>query len=626
MNPIRRTRCLSRWLTVVVALLCGSAVLAEPPPDLHQQLQDPSPAVRAKAALTLAEANDAEAIPVLIDLLAELSAAERRPVEECLTKLAGEWAPLLHLATDDAIDRRVRRDAWASWWRRTDGAVLLAALPQHTLTPDKRRRIQELLPQLGNDDFAIRERASQKLLAFGRLVLPNLREVVKDRDLEVARRAKMLIERIEAGPDWRLPLTTLRLLAVRKPAGAVEALLAFLPFAKDEVWEEELRKSLAMLARRDGKLDPALRRALAAAQPKVRAIAAEALIEGGGPGGRAAVRKLLREDNPTVRLRAALALARTGEREGVAVLIDLLPLLSADECGQAEEALYQLTGDTAPEMSQAAGGDARNTRRDVWAAWWKRNAKQVDMTRLRTEALLGYTVICDNFGGRVFEIDRRGKERWSIGDLQIPIDAVVLPGNRVLIAEYKANRVAERDFKGRILWQKQIADPVNAQRLPNGHTFIATENGPIVEVDRTGMEIYSIPKVPGKLLAAYRGPRGDIVCMTADGQCRLLDTSGKQLKSFAAGHDPISTAGLDVTANGHILITRHTAGQVVEFDRDGKRVLEINAAIVGCASVTWNGQVLVPDYQNQRVYEVDRAGKIVWEYKGKGHFIRARRR
>src|SRR5581483_2811646 len=132
------------------------------------------------------------------------------------------------------------------------------------------------------DDFAVRESAGGHLLAFGRLALPRLREAVKERDVEVSRRAKLLIECLETGPDVRLPVGALRLLAVRKPAGAVEALLAYLPFAEDEEREEEVRKSLIVLALRDGHLDPALLRGLKDAEAKVRAVAAEALIEGGG--------------------------------------------------------------------------------------------------------------------------------------------------------------------------------------------------------------------------------------------------------------------------------------------------------------------------------------------------------
>lgn len=605
------------------------AVPPEQAPDVRKLLKDPAAAVRLRAAKALAEANDAESIPVLIDLLAELPADERQSIEDLLKHLAGEWAPILEFARDDELSRGVRRDAWASWWRRCDGPMLLAVLSKHTLTPDKRQKVQDLIRRLGSEDFKAREDASRKLLAFGRLALPHLREAVKDRDPEAARRAKMLIERIETGPEARLPIAALRLLALRKPTGAVETLLAYLPFAEDEVREEEVRKSLIVLARHDGQIDPALRRALADAQPKVRTVAAEALIEGGGVEGRAAIQKILREDVPSVRLRLALSLARAGEHEGVSVLIDLLPLLSTEECGQAEATLHQLAGDTVPEFSNSKGSDDKKKLREAWADWWKVNAGRVDLSRLTTNVCLGYTLICDNGNERVFEIDRHGKQLWSIGGLHNPIDAVVLPGNRVLIAEYRANLVTERDFKGKILWQLAIHQPLSVQRLPNGHTLIASDNGKlngrIVEVDRSGKEVYSIQNLPANLLGAYRWHQGVIVCKTGDGRCRIFDATGKQLKEFASGHDEHSH-GLDLRSNGRIVITRTGAAEVVEFDREGRLLHRQKAPEVTMASQVSDGHILMACYQPKRVYEMDRSGKIVWEYKGDGTFIRARRR
>ncbi|HTU19221.1 MAG TPA: HEAT repeat domain-containing protein [Gemmataceae bacterium] len=623
-------RGLSDRVGVRRAAACASLCRAVPPeqvPEVRKLLKDPSAKVRLRAAKALSEAKDAEAIPVLIDLLAEVSAAERQPVEELLKELAGEWAPELHFASDDAISRGVRRDAWASWWRRTDGPALLAALAQHTLTPDKRRRLQQLLTQLGSDDFAVRESASRQLLAFGQLALPRLREAVKDRDTEVSRRAKMLIERIENGPDVRLPMAALRLLAVRKPAGAVEALLAYLPFAEDELREEEVRKSLVVLARRDGKLDAALRHALADAQPKVRAIAAEALIAGGGAEGRAAVRMLVKEDAPSVRLRVALALTRAGEREGVSVLIELLPLLSAEECGQAEEALYQLAGDTAPQMPEGAGSNDKKKCRDAWAAWWKVNANRVDLARIREHASLGYTLILDYTVHRVYEIDRKGKQCWSIDLLKYSMDAVVLPSNRVLIAEFRANRVTERDFKGKILWQKEVKSPVSVQRLPNGNTFIAFGGAAILEIDRAGKEVYKITNIP-KLLSAYRMSRGTIVCLTDDNQCRLLERTGKEVQKFAVKYPTNhSNSCLDVQPRGRILITSYAAGKVMEYDRHGNLLREWDVPNVSNATGLPNGHILATCSPGL-VLELDRTGKIVWKSnQGKpSHVFRARRR
>ncbi|MGH7170247.1 MAG: HEAT repeat domain-containing protein, partial [Gemmataceae bacterium] len=569
---------------------------------LRKLLKDPSAKVRLRAALALAKANDAEAIPVLIDLLTDLSADERQSVEDLLKELAGEWAPILQFARDDELSRSVRRDAWASWWRRSDAAMLLAAMAKHTLTADKRRRLQELLPQLGSDDFSVREAASRKLLAFGRLALPRLREAVTDRDLEAARRAKMLIEGIERGPDVRLPLAALRLLAVRKPSGAVEALLAYLPFAEDEVREEEVRKSLVVLARRDGKLDAALRRGLADAQPKVRAVAAEALIEGGGSEGRAAVRKLLKEDGPSVRLRVALALARAGEREGVSVLIDLMPLLSAEVCGQAEEALHRLAGDTAPQMPEGAAADDKKKRRDVWAAWWKVNAARVDIKRVNVRRLLGYTLICDQ--NRVFEVDRHGKERWVIAKAESPTDAWRLSNGHVLIAHW-SGWVSERDPKGTVLWkQTGLSSVSNVQRLTNGHTLIALNNKAILELDRAGKEVHRI-NFPG-LRAAYCFRPGRIVYVTSNNnECGFVDATGKVLSKFTVKYLIVGAGCLDVRPDGRLFLASAQAGKVMEYNESGKLLHEWNAPGVTTATGLPNGHILVAMQGNNKVVELD---------------------
>src|SRR5262245_44855333 len=64
-------------------------------PVVRKLLHDPAPDVRLRTALELAEAHDAEAIPVLIDLLADLPAEKRRGAEEFLQQLAGEWVPAM---------------------------------------------------------------------------------------------------------------------------------------------------------------------------------------------------------------------------------------------------------------------------------------------------------------------------------------------------------------------------------------------------------------------------------------------------------------------------------------------------------------------------------------------------
>jgi HEAT repeat protein len=589
------------WAAMVLAVRMASA---EQSLDLRNRLKDPAPAVRKQAALKLAQANDAEAIPVLIDLLAELPTDERRPVEEFLSELAGESAPVEKQGSEDQAAPKIRRDAWMAWWRKNDGPALLAVVRAHTLTPELRRKIQEHIVKLGDDDFSIREAATKHLFDLGRTTLPLLRAASKDRDPETARRARDLIARIERQPSRTLPAAVLRLLALRKPTGAVEALLDYFPNALEENCIYEIKNALAQLALRDGKPDTALVRALAGDRPQRRAVAAEAL-------------------------------AQAGDKEAVPVLIDLLAVLPGEQAGEIEAALHQLAGDAAPQTPLGTTMAEKKKCRDAWSAWWKDNSESADMTRLAEPPQRGYTLICDCGRQRVLEIDRQGKERWAIKNLQGPVDAVLLPGSRILIAECGGNKVTERDLKGNVLWQKHCK-PVNVQRLPNGNTFIASTFGQegIFEVDRTGKELYRIKRVPGGVLAAYRTRRGDIFCLAREGnQCHRMDTTGKIKKTFTTNHNGYCLGGFDLLPNDHILVPQPGFGKIVEFDRDGKVVREVKAPHPTVVTQLPNGRILAVNNAIGRinhkghVFELDRAGKIVWEQMvGIGNVFRARRR
>lgn len=626
------------WIRPLLALfftlsLCHLVTLSSAPAkvdSLHQRLNDPSAAVRKQAALTLAEANDAEAVSVLIDLLGELPVDECRPIEEVLTALAGEWAPISQLSSEDRIARKIRRDAWRAWWNNTDGDALLAVVREHTLTPELRRKVKKLIAKLGDDAYAVREDADNELHRLGRIALPQLRELLEPKsgmDLEVISRAKWLVERIEHEPSRTLPGAAVRLLALRKPPGAAEALLGYLPLAEDVNLTDDVKKSLALLAIRGGKLDAALARALSDDLPQVRTVVAEALIQGGSKEGRDAVRTLLKDKLPNVRMRVALALVAVGEREAVPVLIDLLPVVPDQQIGQVEDALYQLAGESAPETPWSTEAADKKKSRDAWAAWWRDNGARIDLTRLNTQPWYGYTLLCDSSRNRVYEIDRNGKERWAIEGVPFPVDAWVVAGNRVLIAEYNGRQISERDFQGKILWSKKLGNmPVNVQRLPNGNTFIATLTQ-ILEVDRADKDVYTINNVPGGITAAYRARDGRIISLGLNGgRCLILDTTGKQLNQFVSNRNAMWTSGIDLMANGHILITQPNRNMVTEYDRNGKKIVEVNAPQVTTATALPNGHFLLASSNAQRAFEVDRGGKVVWEHKAGGNIFRARRR
>jgi hypothetical protein len=399
----------------------------------------------------------------------------------------------------------------------------------------------------------------------------------------------------------------------------------------EESLVHELQASLTALAIRDGKPDPALIQALEDKLPVRRAAAAAALAQAGGPAQQLAVRKLLRDPDPTVRLRVALALAIARDKDAVPVLINSLVDLPPEAGWPAQEALFLLAGDKAPNGTSGNDPTSQQKCRDAWAAWWREQGATTNLAKLSSsQNFLGYTLLVQvqgNGAGRVIELGRDGKPRWQIDGLQYPVDAYMLSDNRVLIAEYNGQRVTERDLKGAILWQKQglRSPPTNAQRLPNGNTFIATMTD-VLEVDRTGKEVFSRNPGGQGLVAANKSRTGEIICLTNLGTCLRLDATGKEIKSFSSGRDGSWTSGIDVLPNGRVLISQPNRNLVSEVDAEGKTVWQASVPGIVTATRVPNGHTLVASYGTMKVVELDRAGKVVWEYKDNYHPFRARRR
>src|SRR5262249_32230431 len=221
-----------------------------------------------------------------------------------------------------------------------------------------------------------------------------------------------------------------------------------------------------------GRPDRALVEALGDAEPLRRGAAAEALCRAGAKAQFPALRKLLDDRDGGVRLRVALALVMKNEREAVRVLIDLLGDVSRDQSWQVEDILARVAGEHAPKVTLDGTEAGRLKCHQEWTAWWKKHGATLDLAKTDlTQASLGFTLLIVFDGGagtgKVMEVDRAGKPRWTISGVQNPCDAHILPGNRVLIAEHGANRVAERNFKGEVLWQHQFPNPTGCQRLPN---------------------------------------------------------------------------------------------------------------------------------------------------------------
>jgi hypothetical protein len=509
----------------------------------------------------------------------------------------------------------------------TDGPGLLSFFHKQTVNDAARRQVRLLIEQLGADSFQVREKASADLIALGPVALQQLRQAGHQaQDIEVRRRARACMERIEAQCPTSVAGAALRVLAARKPPGAAAALLAYLPGPYEDSLGEEIHSGLVAVAHRGRALDPALIGALASDRAECRVAAAVALCRVGAVEQRPAIRKLLQDPSTEVRSPVAQELAIVGDKEAVPVLIELLAQLPLEQGGAIEELLYRLAGPTSPAVALRAEAGAAIKCRDAWRGWWRQHGERIDLAVLKdAERPLGYTLLVLLNDNRVVEWDRDGKPRWQIDRLAAPLDAEVLPGQRVLIAEHDTKRVTERNFKGEVLWEKKLAffSPIHAQRLPGGNTFIATRNE-LLEVDRAGKKEVIRYRSGGSIITARRYPDGRIGCIE-NGSYFELNADGTERRRFAVGAGVHTTNSLTLLPNGHLLIVSYGGGTIQEYDRAGKVVWNSRMTSPLCALRLPNGNTLVSS-QQMVLAEFDRAGKEVGRREAKGHPCQIRRR
>jgi HEAT repeats len=515
-----------------------------------------------------------------------------------------------------ADDERLLRAAGVA----PDKPGLLAFFRQRTPSDAERKHWQVLLQNLGSEDFATREAASRDLTAAGPSVLPLLRPAVKNPDLEVARRALTCIEALEGGAGPQLPSAAARLLVRRAPADALAVLLAYLPFADDGGIVDDIA-ALLLSRTSAGRPDAALLAGLTDVRPAVRAVAAYIVGRKGDAPLRDRVARLLTDPDASVRYRAAIALLVSRDRRGAPVLIALLGDGSPDLAWQAEEALFRLAGQDSPGVADVGSVDGRKKACELWTAWWERHGDEVDLARFEDgEALMGLTLAIEYNSGRVWESGPSGALRLDLRGLQGPMEAQILPGGRVLIAESTARQVSIRDTKGSVLWSKRLsAEPTGCQRLANGNTFVSTYKT-AMEFGLDGTELYNVNIGGSNAIGKARNGR----ILSAEGnQLREMDTSGKVLRTIPVPQDPC-WSGLQDLPDGCFLVCSSSSGKILEIDGTGKILWQ--ASLAGACGLCRlpNGRTLIGTAN--RVVELNRAGEVVWEKKTEGYVRRVHRR
>ncbi len=532
-------------------------------------LTDSDPAVRFQVAVALADAHDAEAIPVLIECLSDGPPALADQADDYLSGVAGEWTVQAPRGSD-AVSRDVRRAAWTAWWATISGERLLRELKARTLTDEEFDRAQALLHKLEAGQEEAGGAALHALIEMGPRVGPFVRRALQQSSMSPGSASAQWLEGIaQEFPAVPLPEATYHMLALRRPPGTLAAILAFLPSVEDKEMIVAIIPILVQLGVVDGKADEALFKALGDCVGIRRAVAAITLLQSRASSGLPAVQKVSTGQDLQVRRRFALELEGAGDQEAPVVLNALLEESPHRHAWNLEEQLARLTRGMAPSEMSTEHIDWKNVA-TAWREWWHGDPQRGAMTTAfladSGRSLRGFTLLVQTQSNTVTELGPDGKPRWTLTGLQGPSDAQVLANNHVLVAEQ--GRVTERDLRGKVLWKVEGIQPVAVQRLANGNTFIPCSNL-LVEVDRAGKDILRVPV--REIVAARRLPDKRIVAYDRQNIIQL-DAAGREIKQAPAMAGGGGAGCNEVLDNGHVLVLSPGNGNMIEFDMDGKEL------------------------------------------------------
>jgi len=327
------------------------------------------------------------------------------------------------------------------------------------------------------------------------------------------------------------------------------------------------------------------------------------------------------EKDANVRLRVALALAAARQKEAVPVLISLIKEMASDQSGPAEDFLVRLAGESPPkDLPDSSDDKNREQRAAAWQKWWDDVESKIVMpsdryTELRAR-FIGNVLLIQANNNQIVEVDRNNKVLMTITGLSNPWDAQILPGNKVLIAEYNGYRVTERDFKGNILWKKDNLGfyPIQVQRLPNGDTFIVGQNK-IIQVNRAGKEVLTLTRQNYDVRTAKRLPNGQIVIITNRSQYERLDRQGKTIKTVTLPTN-VPYYQNEILDNGNVLVPLGWNNKIVEYNSEGKEVWSVANVEQPLHVFRLPNKGFLASSQNwpYKFVEHDKAGKKVREH------------
>ncbi len=281
-------------------------------------------------------------------------------------------------------DTNAQLDLLSRYGIKHDTASLTNYLRGLMPSSERQREVAQLVQDLGDDRWAVRESATKRLVLIGDEAREALEQALSSSDAEVRFRAAAALENpdftAKSGIRRTLTLAVLEVLKVRNDPAAVTTLLVSLPMTENDLtvygyicealWSSVDASHLALLAE-----------ALDSENILQQSAAIVALEVSASKSGQAeiqtavdAIKPFLADDSPRVRLAAARALIDREARACVQALLKLVGESEWDIGWQADALLLLKTGE---RMDLSEGLSLQ----EAWSNWSRDNLAKADLSR-----------------------------------------------------------------------------------------------------------------------------------------------------------------------------------------------------------------------------------------------------
>lgn len=497
-----------------------------------------------------------------------------------------------------------------------EGAIaFLESLKPNSTT---REVTAELIQQLGNESYAVRQGSMAQLATIREVDLAALQLALRSENAEIRWRIRRLLEKRQLAAASLLS-ASIAILERHSDPNRRELAWNGAVLASDRACLANLSRFVASAYKDDLE---SIRHRAKSTETLVRVVAIESLrLIVKAEEAAEWVRPMIQDPNPLISLGVCRILADAGDRDCLRPLASLSGSKEPEIASAANWLLESLSG----EFPDGKVSDARDPQEIArfWQTWCDTTGQTATLHfpvgrnftargnlqggMLYATGSIGKITLTNRAGDRIWEydmpawsaeklrngniliasydreevrevtLDNRPIWRWSEPGYR-PIRAKPLPNGNVLVADFENGRAVELGASGQRIWEVDVGDEncFDVERLENGNTLIATPTS-LVEIRHNKEKVKTIP-VAGRINSVQILPSGNfLVANHGLNAIMEINRNGEQLWKYPE----VGASEAFQTEDGHYLIT--TDRRCIELSADRTRVRVLHPANYGSA-------------------------------------------